>query len=125
MARLVILNACVSKLLFTVFLFAIILFLRLTNIDGERTTSVDGRSSAPVLHWPQQILILQYLHCLLSLYWNHSEGDEVGEGEEGSYMNFFDGIFSKIILFISMFPRNYFLLLLFGEFVFNRITRKV
>ena len=55
LGSLVILDVCVFKLLFTVFLFSVILFLRLTHIDGERansvTISVDGRSSLPVSSW--------------------------------------------------------------------------
>ena len=50
LASFLILNACVSKLLFAVLLFPIILFLRLTQIDGKRATSVTisvgGRYSA-------------------------------------------------------------------------------
>ena len=37
-------------------------------------------------------------------------------------MNFFDKIFRRFILFVSMFPRNNFLELLFGEYVFNSIS---
>ena len=55
LASLVILNACISKLLFTVFLFSVILLLRLTHIDGERATCVtiyvDRRSSAHFSSW--------------------------------------------------------------------------
>ena len=57
LASLVILNACFSKLLFTVFLSSVILFLRLTLDTHWCRTGYfcyhfsDGRSSAPAFSW--------------------------------------------------------------------------
>ena len=60
---------------FSQYFFSMILFLRLTHIDGERTTSVtisvDRRSSAPVSSWTSTNTGPSIY--LLSHYWSHSE----------------------------------------------------
>ena len=49
LASLVILKACVCRIIFTIFLFSVILFFQWAHIDGERgifvTITVDGTSS--------------------------------------------------------------------------------
>ena len=55
LASLVVLMACICRLLFTVFLFSVILFFRWAHIDGDRgisvTISVDDTSSSHVSSW--------------------------------------------------------------------------